>query len=31
MPVVAVFFILVIFYQLHLKFQLAVSGWGVVI
>ena len=26
MPVVAVFFILVIFYQLHLKFQLAVSG-----
>ena len=26
MPVIAVFFILVIFYQLHLKYQLLVSG-----
>ena len=26
LPLIAVFFILVIFYQLHLKFQIAVSG-----
>ena len=28
LPVIAVLFIIVIFYQLHLKFQMAVSGWG---